>query len=99
MLVLSVHCILVVTCWERAGLLALLYVMFYCVIVIFPCGLFGQVWYLIYRFLIFAYLLTLLLLHELRKQNTQMLKLRKLSSKNYLFCKTKNMNFNSSMHC
>ena len=28
---MSVHCSLVVTCWERAGLLALLYVMFYCV--------------------------------------------------------------------
>ena len=29
---LSVHCSLVVTCWERADLLALLYVMFYCVL-------------------------------------------------------------------
>ena len=26
-----------VTCWERAGLLALLYVMFYCVFVTYPC--------------------------------------------------------------
>ena len=44
---LSGHCSLVVTCWERAGLLALLYVMFYCVFVTFPCGVLGQVWYLI----------------------------------------------------
>ena len=44
---LSVHCSLVVTCWERAGLLALLCVMFYCVFVTFPCGVLGQVWYLI----------------------------------------------------
>ena len=36
-----------VTCWERAGLLALLYVMFYCVFVTFSCGVLGQVWYLI----------------------------------------------------
>ena len=40
---LSVHCSLVVTCWERADLLALLYVMFYCVFVTFPCGVLGQV--------------------------------------------------------
>ena len=44
---LSVHCSLVVTCWERANLLALLYVMFSCVFVTFPCGVLGQVWYLI----------------------------------------------------
>ena len=42
----SVYCCLVVTCWERAGLLApvggvLLY------FVTFPCGILGQVWYLI----------------------------------------------------
>ena len=29
---LSVHCSLVVTCWERTGLLALFYAMFYCVL-------------------------------------------------------------------
>ena len=28
----SIYCSLVVTCWERADLLALLYVMFYCVL-------------------------------------------------------------------
>ena len=56
---LSVHCCLVVSYWERAGLLALLYVLFYCIFVTFPCGVLGQVWYL-YRFLIFASLLILL---------------------------------------
>ena len=44
---LYVHCSLVVTCWERSGLLALLYVMFYCVFVTFPCGVLRQVWFLI----------------------------------------------------
>ena len=44
---LSVHCSLVVTCWERANLLALLCVLFYCVFVTFPCGVLGQVGYLI----------------------------------------------------
>ena len=44
---LSVHRSLVVTCWERAGLLALLYVMFSCVFVTFQRGVLGQVWYLI----------------------------------------------------
>ena len=41
--VLSVHCSIVVTCWERAGLLALLCVMFSCVSVTFPCGVTGVV--------------------------------------------------------
>ena len=45
--VLSVHRSLVVTCWERANLLTLLYVMFSCVFVPFPCGVLGQVRYLI----------------------------------------------------
>ena len=44
---LSVHCSLVVTCWERANLLVLLYVMFSCIFVTFPCGVLGQVWYFI----------------------------------------------------
>ena len=43
----SVHCSPVVTCWERGNLLALLYVMFYCVFCYFPCGVLGQVWLLI----------------------------------------------------
>ena len=42
----SAHCCLVVTCWERADLLALV-----CgvklVVVTFPFGILGQVWYLI----------------------------------------------------
>ena len=46
--VLSVHSSLVVTCWERADLLDLLYVMFSCAFFItFPCGVLDQVWYLI----------------------------------------------------
>ena len=42
----SVHCCLVVTCWERADLLALV-VMFNWVFVTIPCGILGQVGYLI----------------------------------------------------
>ena len=34
---------LVVTCWKRADLLALLYVMLYCVFVTFEYGILGQV--------------------------------------------------------
>ena len=34
-------------CCERAGLLAVLCVMFSCVFVTFSCGVLGQVWYLI----------------------------------------------------
>ena len=43
---LSVPCSLVVTCWERADLLALLYVMIL-FFVTFPYGVLGQVLYLI----------------------------------------------------
>ena len=42
-----VHCSLVITCWKRANLLALLYVMFYYIFATFPCGVLGQVWFLI----------------------------------------------------
>ena len=45
--VFSVPCSLVVTCWERTYLLALLYVMFSCVFVTFPSGGLGQVCYLV----------------------------------------------------
>ena len=45
--VLSVPCSLVITGWERAGLLALLCVVFSCVFVTFLYGVLGQVWYLI----------------------------------------------------
>ena len=44
---LSIHCGLVVTCWERADLLALLCAMCLLFFVTFPCGVLGQVWYLI----------------------------------------------------
>ena len=44
---LPVSCSLAVTCWERADLLAVLYVMFSCVFVTFPHGVLDQVWYLI----------------------------------------------------
>ena len=40
---LSVHCRLPDTGWERADLMTLLYVMFNCVFVTFPCGVLGQV--------------------------------------------------------
>ena len=54
----SVNCSPVVTCWERANLLALLYVMLNCVCVTLPCGVLGQVWCLIVSILIFVYILT-----------------------------------------
>ena len=38
---------LVVTCWERANLLAPFYVMFICVFVTLPCSVLGQLCYLI----------------------------------------------------
>ena len=38
---LSVHCSIVVTCWEGSNLLALLYVMFSCVFATFSCGVLG----------------------------------------------------------
>ena len=44
---LSVHCSLVVTYWERANLLALVYVMFTCVLSFSPHGVLDRVWYLI----------------------------------------------------
>ena len=40
----SVHCCLVVTCWERADLFTLVCD---CVFVTFSSGILGQVWYLI----------------------------------------------------
>ena len=44
--VLSVPCSLVVTCWVRTDLLALLCVVFSGVFVTFSYGVLGQVWYL-----------------------------------------------------
>ena len=46
----SVRCCLVVTCSERADLLALVWGV-YCIFVTFPCGILGQVWYLTLSFL------------------------------------------------
>ena len=45
----SVNCCLVVNCWERANLLAFVGDVF-CIFVTFPCGILGQVWYLIVSF-------------------------------------------------
>ena len=45
----SVHCCLMVTCWERADLLALGGDV-YCIFVTFPCGILGQVWLMIVSF-------------------------------------------------
>ena len=45
----SVHCYLVVTCWERADLLELVGDV-YCNFVTFTCGILIQVWYLIVPF-------------------------------------------------
>ena len=42
----SVYMCFVVTCWERADLLALVCGVC-CEFVTFPCGIVGQVWYLI----------------------------------------------------
>ena len=42
----SVYMCFVVTCWERADLLALVCCV-YCEFVTFPIGILGQVWYLI----------------------------------------------------
>ena len=44
-----VRCCLVVTCWDRTDLLALACDV-YCVFITFPCGILGQVWYLIVSF-------------------------------------------------
>ena len=45
--VLSIPCSLVVTCWERTYISALLYVMFSSVFVTFPYGVLGRGWCLI----------------------------------------------------
>ena len=56
--VLPVPCCFLLTRWERADLLALLYVTFSCDFITFIYGVPGQVWYLILSFLIFAFFLT-----------------------------------------
>ena len=45
--VFVMHCIFVVTCWERVNLLALLYVMFSYVFVTFQCDVLAQMWHFI----------------------------------------------------
>ena len=45
----SVYCCLVITSWERTDLLTLV-VDVYCMFVTFPCGILGQVWYMIVSF-------------------------------------------------
>ena len=45
----SVYCCRVVTCWERADPMTLVCDA-YCVFFTFPCGILGQVWYLIVSF-------------------------------------------------
>ena len=45
----SIHSCLVVTCWKRTDLSALVGDV-YCIFVTFPCGILGQVWYLIVSF-------------------------------------------------
>ena len=45
----SVHCCLLITCWERADLLAFVGDV-YCIFVTFPCGILCQVWHLIVSF-------------------------------------------------
>ena len=52
-----------VTCWERADLLALLYVMFL-VFVTFPYGVLGQVWYFIVSNLDFCLSITLYIVNN-----------------------------------
>ena len=45
----SVHCCLMVTCWERADLLFLFFNV-YCIFVTFSCGILVLLWYLIVSF-------------------------------------------------
>ena len=63
---LSVLCSLVVTCWERAGILAHMCVKYYCVFVTFPCGVLGQVWYLIVSLSDMGLLYTLIIRVDLK---------------------------------
>ena len=55
------YCSLVVTCWEWADLLALLYVTFYYVSVALSCGVLAQVWYFVVSITDLAFFLTLML--------------------------------------
>ena len=55
-----------VTCWERADLFALVGDV-YCIFVTFPCGILGQVWYLIVSFPDLCHLSYFLLSDRLRQ--------------------------------
>ena len=55
-----VFCSILFTYWERADLLALLCVMFFCVLVTFSYGVLGQVWYLIVSIIDLCLFLTFL---------------------------------------
>ena len=55
----SVHCSFVVTCWERADLLALFYLMFSCVLSLSHMVSWVKFSFCLYRFLIFAFFFTL----------------------------------------
>ena len=55
---MAVHCSLVVNCRERADLLVLVYVIFYCIFVTFSCGVLGLVWLLIISIPDLAFLLS-----------------------------------------
>ena len=70
----SVHCCLVVICWERADLLALV-VDVNCIFVTFPCGILGQVWYSIVPFpdlAVFHTLLSFLYVKHVKTVNWNM---------------------------
>ena len=86
--VLSVPCSLVITCWERADLLALLCVMFYCVFVTFLYGVSGQVWYLnasIPDLCLFYFdLLVFLFVFYLKKATTHQYKISFFSFRPYM---------------
>ena len=45
--IMSVSFSLVITCWKKADLLDLVYVMFFLCFITFPYSVLGQVWYLI----------------------------------------------------
>ena len=87
--VLSVPCSLVVTCWESANLLALLYVVFSCASVTFLYGVPGQVWYLIVSITDLCLLLYIYQLHNKRKETSSHIQVKIISEKEraqaYLF--------------
>ena len=68
------HLLIVVTCWEKADLLTLFYVMFSCAVVTSPFsyGFLGQVWYLILSIpdlYLFSYFYCTALSHNAKNNN------------------------------